>query len=112
MEAEAKFKIIYKREALKFLASIPIDARQKMTYIIGQSMYNINPKFFKKLSGSNIWEFRASYNNISYRLFAFWDTDGKTLVIATHGIIKKTQKTPTQEIKKAEDIRKEWFKNK
>ena len=35
-----------------------------------------------------------------------------TLVIATHGIIKKTQKTPNKEIAKAEAIRKEYFKNK
>ena len=34
------------------------------------------------------------------------------LVIATHGIIKKTQKTPSKEIAKAEAIRKEYFKNK
>lgn len=27
-------------------------------------------------------------------IFAFWDTQTDTLVIATHGIIKKTQKTP------------------
>ncbi len=36
-----------------------------------------------------------------YRLFAFWDKDEETLVIATHGIIKKTQKTSPKEIAKA-----------
>ena len=36
----------------------------------------------------------------------------KTLVIATHGIVKKTQKTPLKEIAKAEEIRKEYFNNK
>jgi len=40
--------------------------------------------------------------------FTFWDktNDKKTLVVATHGILKKTKKTPTKEIKKAEEIRK------
>ena len=52
------------------------------------------------------------YNKTAYRLFAFWDKDEETLVIATHGIIKKTQKTPSKEIAKAEAIRKEYFKNK
>ncbi|MCI7269074.1 MAG: type II toxin-antitoxin system RelE/ParE family toxin, partial [Prevotella sp.] len=28
----------------------------------------------------------------------FWDTEEETLVIATHGIVKKTQKTPLKEI--------------
>lgn len=32
-----------------------------------------------------------------------------TLVITTHGIVKKTQKTPSKEIKRAEIIRTEYF---
>lgn len=36
----------------------------------------------------------------------------KTLVIATHGIIKKTQKTPSKEIAKAESIKQIYFENK
>jgi phage-related protein len=32
--------------------------------------------------------------------------------VATHDIIKKTQKTPPKEIAKAEDLRNEYFKNK
>lgn len=71
-----------------------------------------NIELFKKLEKSEIWEFRTLYNGIAYRLFAFWDTEEKTLVVATHGIIKKTQKTPSKEIAKAEAIRKEYFKNK
>ena len=43
------------------------------------------------------------------RLFAFWDTEEQALVIATHGIIKKTQKTPAKEIAKAERIRQEYL---
>ena len=39
-------------------------------------------------------------------------TEEETLVIATHGIVKKTQKTPQKEITKAEEIRKEYFNNK
>ena len=40
------------------------------------------------------------------------ETTRKSLVIATHGIIKKTQKTPKKEIAKAERIRQEYFKAK
>lgn len=58
------------------------------------------------------WEFRTLYRGIHYRLFAFWDTDGDTLVIATHGFIKKMQKTPQKEIVKAEAIRKIYFNKK
>ena len=62
-------------------------------------------ELFKKLEGTEIWEFRTLYNRIAYRLFAFWDTDSETLVVVTHGILKKTQKTPTKEIARAERIR-------
>ena len=70
-------------------------------------------ELFKKLN-KFIWEFRTLYNSKSYRLFSFWDkSDGQeTLVVATHGILKKTQKTPLKEIKKADEIRKQYLKNK
>ena len=68
-----------------------------------------NSELFKKLENSDIWEFRTLYNGIAYRLFAFWDTDQKTLVVATHGRIKKIQKTPKKEIAKAETIKKQYF---
>ena len=72
----------------------------------------IKVEIFKKLEDTDIWEFRTLYNGICYRLFSFWDTEQDTLVIATHGIVKKTQKTPLKEIAKAEEIRKEYFNNK
>lgn len=71
-----------------------------------------NVELFKKLENTDIWEFRTLYNRIAYRLFAFWDTEEKTLVIATHGIIKKTRKTPQKEIAKAEAVRKYYFEQK
>jgi hypothetical protein len=42
----------------------------------------------------HIWDFRTLYSGIQYRLLAFWDKEDKpkTLVLATHGIVKKTSK--------------------
>lgn len=68
-----------------------------------------NKELFKKLDNSEIWEFRTLYNGTAYRLFAFWDTETHTLVVATHGIVKKTQKTPKKEIAKAEAIMKRYY---
>ena len=67
---------------------------------------------FKKLDDTDIWEFRTLYKGIQYRLLAFWDTDAETLVIATHGFVKKTQKTPRKEINKAEAVRILYFNSK
>lgn len=64
---------------------------------------------FKKLQGSEIWEIRTSFNGIAYRLFTFWDTRASALVVATHGIVKKKDKTPRNEIAKAERIREEYY---
>ena len=69
-------------------------------------------ELFKKLAGTEIWEFRTLFGGQSYRLFSFWDTEKETLVVATHGIVKKTSKTPSREIRKAEAIREAYFKTK
>jgi phage-related protein len=72
-----------------------------------------DPELFKKLN-DNIWEFRTKYLKRQIRILAFWDKTNKieTLVLATNGFIKKTSKTPTKAIERAERIRKEFFSNK
>ena len=45
-------------------------------------------------------------------MFAFWDNEIKAMVIVTHGMVKKTQKTPKKEIAKAERIRQEYYNEK
>ena len=47
-------------------------------------------------------------------MLAFWDkrNNQNTLVVATHGFIKKTQKTPKQEITHAEQIKDQYFNEK
>lgn len=110
MELKAKFNVAYLEEAIEFLESLPEKVRDKIAYNISKSRYFMDKELFKKLGTTEIWEFRTKYQGICYRLFAFWDKDEDCLVIATHGIVKKTQKTPKNEIDKAENIRKEYFK--
>lgn len=97
---------------MAFLKSLPEKASDKIAYNISKSMVITDSELFKKLEGTEIWEFRTLYNGIKYRLLAFWDTENDTLVIATHGFIKKSQKTPAKEIAKAEAMRKEYFNDK
>lgn len=86
--------------------------REKVYCNIKKSQFVRDEELLKKLNDF-IWEFRTLHNGIAYRLFAFWDkSSGKdTLVIATHGFIKKKQKTPVNEIRKAEEIRIAYLKN-
>lgn len=110
---EHEIKIVMMDEAVAFVRSLPQKVQEKITYNflkIQQGL--ISKELFKKLEGTEIWEFRTLFNGNCYRLFSFWDTDTETLIIATHGIIKKTQKTPKKEISKAEIIKQEYFKQK
>ena len=112
MEEKARFNVIYMDEAVKFLESLDENVRGKIAYNIGKAMLVIDKELFKKMGDSDIWEFRTLYGGMSYRLLAFWDTDEETLVIATNGFVKKTQKTPLKEIAKAEELRKLYFNSK
>ena len=106
----AAFQIVLLEEAKKFLQDIQQQAQKKVLYNIWRvSGGEKNKELFKKLENTDIWEFRTLYNGIAYRLFAFWDTEKDTLVVATHGIVKKTQKTPRKEITKAETAMKQYF---
>ncbi len=100
-------------EAVEFLENLDDKTREKIYYNIKKAQLVNDNELFKKLNDF-IWEFRILYRSKVYRLFSFWDkTDGKeTLVVATHGILKKIQKTPPKEIKKAEEIRKQYLDNK
>lgn len=107
------FELVMLEEAKKFVLKLPQSAMKKVLYNVHRvANGEQNAELFKKLEGTDIWEFRTFYNGIQYRLFAFWDTSKNTLVIATHGIVKKTQKTPYKEIAKAEKIRQEYFNEK
>lgn len=105
-----KFEVELLPEAIEFLENLDDKTREKIYYNIKKSQFISDNELFKKLT-EFIWEFRTLYNSKAYRLFAFWDKiDGReTLVVATHGILKKTQKTPPKEIEKAEEVRKQYF---
>jgi len=105
-----KFNVIFLSEAKDFLLALDEKSRDKIIFNIDKSKIKNDNELFKKLKGE-IWEFRTLFNKTYYRIFAFWDKTEKieTLVLATHGIIKKTGKTPEKEIEKAENIRLRYF---
>lgn len=105
-----KIQVVLLDEALTFVRSLPLKVQQKITYNYKKIEHGIVDKeLFKKLENSDIWEFRTLFNGNCYRLFSFWDTETGTLIVATHGIVKKTQNTPQKEIAKAEEIRQQYF---
>ena len=107
------FDILFLDEAFEFLSSLEKKHSEKILFNIRKSQTAQNPELFKKLN-DEIWEFRTLYQGLQYRLLAFWDkTDNtETLVISTHGFVKKRSKVPDNEILKARQIRIEYFEEK
>ncbi|MEO6133736.1 MAG: type II toxin-antitoxin system RelE/ParE family toxin [Ginsengibacter sp.] len=110
---ETRFDIIFLEEAFAFLAHLDRKHYEKILYNIRKSQTEQDPELFKKLTGE-IWEFRTLYQGLQYRLLAFWDktNTANTLVISTHGFIKKRSKVPDNEIQKATQQRTKYFEDK
>jgi phage-related protein len=108
-----RFEVKFLEEAKEFLDNLENKPREKVIYNIRKAQLVQDKELFKKLRGE-IWEFRTLYNKTYYRLFAFWDKidNIETIVVSTHGLIKKSDKTPLSEIIKAERLRDFYFKQK
>lgn len=104
------FEIIFLEEAFEFLSGLDKKHYEKILYNIRKSQIQHDPELFKKLT-DEIWEFRTLYQGFQYRLLAFWDKNSatETLVISTHGFIKKRSKVPDNEIQKAVKYRTDYF---
>jgi len=107
------FEIVFLEEAYDFMKSIDRKHYEKILYNIRKSQTENNPELFKKIN-DDVWEFRTLYQGLQYRLLAFWDKTDKsnTLVISTHGFIKKRSKVPDSEIQKAIQLRNKYFNEK
>lgn len=105
-----RFEIELLEGAKEFLQEIDIKARYKLLFNIDKAKKINDPKVFKKLD-NEIWEFRTEYKKLQHRLLAFWDkrNNRNTLVICTHGFIKKTDKVPKNEIERARELMKLYF---
>ncbi len=104
------FSTIFLEEADQFISALDVKIIKKVFYNIDLAENTNDPKLFKKLQ-KDIWEFRTAYMGMQIRLLAFWDkaNDQQTLVVATHGFIKKVDKVPGKEIDRAVRIRSEYF---
>lgn len=107
------FETRFLEEAKEFISGLDSKSIKKIFYNIDLAEQTNDPKLFKKLH-NDIWEFRTTFARIQIRLLAFWDkSESKnTLVIATHGFIKKVDKIPANEIERAIKLREKYFSSK
>jgi len=107
---QPQFQVSLLDGARKFINSLEADVKSEIYSDMRAASITKDPHLFKKISPT-IWEFRTKYKGLQYRTLAFWHKTQKAMVMATSGFIKKTQKTPPQEIKKAEQIMKQYYEN-
>jgi phage-related protein len=107
------FETRFLEEADEFISELDTKTIKKVFYNIDLAEQTNDPKLFKKLQ-NDIWEFRTKFAGLQFRLLAFWDkTNNKeTLVIATHGFIKKDDKVPQSEIDRALRLKDKYFNSK
>ncbi|MFH0775652.1 MAG: type II toxin-antitoxin system RelE/ParE family toxin [bacterium] len=92
-----------------FLDSLPGKVVQKVIWVLSllEDLDVVPSSYFKKLIGE-IWECRIQFGSNTYRIFCFFVDN--SVVVLTHGFVKKSQKIPKSEIKRAEDYRKDFLR--
>jgi phage-related protein len=96
----------------KYLDSLTDKQVEKIFFVLDlvEQLKIVPQKFLKKLKGTDgIWEVRVQQGNNIFRLLGFFD--GDNLVVLNHAFTKKTQKTPSKEIRIAEQRKKDYFAN-
>ena len=93
-----------------FLNSLSDDLLIKITAVfkLVENLQIVPVKFFKKLSGTKLFEIRVEWQSNIYRFPCFFHKN--SLVILTHGFQKKKQKTPAKEIEKARKYRDDFLR--
>lgn len=100
------------KPARDFILSQDNKMQAKLFSLIGilEESGNALREPYSKPLGDGIFELRAKVGSDITRVLYFFYYGGK--IILTHGFVKKTQKTPLSEIKRAKKIRKDFLERK
>ncbi len=83
----------------------------EFVFKILRTVERVPKKFLEHMSGTDgLFEVRVEVGSDIFRIFCCFDQEN--LVILFNGFQKKTQKTPKQEIDKAEKLKREYFASK
>jgi phage-related protein len=112
---EEKFRnsFLYKEYFSDFYAKQKSKVKEKIIWTIKlvETLRIVPEEYFKHIESTDgLYEIRVKQGSDIFRIFSFFD-EGKLIVLA-NGFQKKTQRTPKQEIEKAEKIKAEYFAEK
>lgn len=104
---------VYGKDFWDFYNSQKKEVQDKIDWVIGlvRTLRIVPEKFFKHLEGTDgLFELRVKVGSNIFRIFCCFDEGN--LVILFNGFQKKTDKTPKQEIERAERLKKEYYESK
>lgn len=103
--------IAYKNYFNTFFEELDKGTQSKVLYILMllRTQDRLPTKFIKAIR-DGLFEVRVEYNSNIYRIFFIFD--GNKIVVLFNGFQKKTQKTPSNEIKKALKLKEEYYESK
>ncbi|MFV0344990.1 MAG: type II toxin-antitoxin system RelE/ParE family toxin [Bacteroidales bacterium] len=105
--------IIYKNHFLDFYRKQDLKTQTKIEYVLDLIRFeqHVPKKLYKLLKNTDgIWEIRVITSLNSICILCFQEKGN--IVVLVNSFIKKTQKTPKSEIRMAEKLKKEYFKEK
>lgn len=103
--------LVYKDYFLTFYRALEAGAQKKIDYVLDvlKMQDRVSEKFVKYIK-DGLYEIRASYNGNIYRAFFIFDEGN--IVMLFNGFQKKTKKTPSKEIDRALELKKEYYAGK
>ncbi|MDR2815587.1 MAG: type II toxin-antitoxin system RelE/ParE family toxin [Proteiniphilum sp.] len=110
MKQERKI-IAFKHYYKEFMQTLNAGEQRKIHYVLDMlaTQERISAKLVKSVR-DGVYELRAEYESNIYRIFFIFD--GGNIVVLFNGFQKKTQKTPENEIKKAIELKNEYYGSK
>jgi len=97
----------------EFLDALAPKQAQKVAWVLSliEDLEIVPGQYFQKMINTDgIWEARVKIGSNIFRLLGFFD--GSKLVVMSHAFQKKTQKTPMQAIRLAEERKRDYFRRK
>lgn len=110
MKTERKI-LVYKDYFLSFYRSLDAGAQRKMDYVL--DVLKVQERVSERLVEyirEGVYEIRASHDGNIYRAFFIFDEGN--IVMLLNGFQKKSQKTPSKEIKRAIELKYEYYAGK
>jgi phage-related protein len=105
--------IFFENHFIDFYQKQDNKVKSKIQYVLEliKQVDRVPEKFLKTIAGKDgLFEVRVEVQSNIYRIFCCFDKG--RLVVLFNGFQKKSQKTPKNEIEKAERIMKKYFKQK